>query len=482
MFPRRPLATLAALAVLAPTCAARADDRTGTWSASALVERWAIGDWGAACGPRPSPQGAPGGVVAVRESGGELAFTGAGRPWRTTECWEQMPGLARVSHAGGGGSWRTVCATAKDDPRQAKVVTTLTAGDETMDLDETGQYQFVIQGQNCTASVRRSRNFTLLHGPNDLAGANAAPPAPTATVAAPAPTTTVPSGPTATPAAVAARPCADPGPVERIEVRPARKILRPGERFAFRATVLDALGCPADARASWSVATPGARVSVSPAGDVAVADDATDGTVEVHLSAGGKLARVLVEIASAERYRALLAAGDGDAKGAKDGNEAAVGVVATEMVGGATAVAEDAARRRKSIFVGVVGTLAAALAAVAAVLLRRGRAGAPAGEEDPAPSIARAVAPPTQRSPGPTVLLCPVCGAEEAAGSAAAFCPHDGTRLVPAEGAAIPRPVPRPAAPRIAGGRGKICPTCGGRFEGEATFCGRDGTVLVLVN
>jgi len=30
--------------------------------------------------------------------------------------------------------------------------------------------------------------------------------------------------------------------------------------------------------------------------------------------------------------------------------------------------------------------------------------------------------------------------------------------------------------------KGKICPTCGGRFEGEASFCGKDGTALVLLN
>jgi hypothetical protein len=31
-------------------------------------------------------------------------------------------------------------------------------------------------------------------------------------------------------------------------------------------------------------------------------------------------------------------------------------------------------------------------------------------------------------------------------------------------------------------GKGKICPTCGGRFDGAAAFCGKDGTALVLIN
>ena len=76
---------LAALCVFSLVFEARASDLDGTWHASALVERWSIGDWGEACGPRPAPQGAPGGVVTVKDSGGELTISGAGRTWRTTK-------------------------------------------------------------------------------------------------------------------------------------------------------------------------------------------------------------------------------------------------------------------------------------------------------------------------------------------------------------------------------------------------------------
>jgi len=37
-------------------------------------------------------------------------------------------------------------------------------------------------------------------------------------------------------------------------------------------------------------------------------------------------------------------------------------------------------------------------------------------------------------------------------------------------------------APSFVPLRGKICPTCGGRFEGVAAFCVNDGTQLVLLN
>ena len=55
-------------------------------------------------------------------------------------------------------------------------------------------------------------------------------------------------------------------------------------------------------------------------------------------------------------------------------------------------------------------------------------------------------------------------------------CPFDKDELVPY---AMAQPsVSSMALPA----RGKICPTCGGRFDGNATFCGKDGTALVLLN
>jgi len=51
----------------------------------------------------------------------------------------------------------------------------------------------------------------------------------------------------------------------------------------------------------------------------------------------------------------------------------------------------------------------------------------------------------------------------------------------PAPPASPPPASPAPAAPRKAR-KGKICPTCGERYDGEATFCGKDGTELVPVN
>jgi hypothetical protein len=45
----------------------------------------------------------------------------------------------------------------------------------------------------------------------------------------------------------------------------------------------------------------------------------------------------------------------------------------------------------------------------------------------------------------------------------------------------VPAAIAAQRAPATAA-RGKICPTCGERFEGGAEYCGKDGTVLVLLN
>src|SRR5678816_2982751 len=65
-----------------PSSAADRPTLAGVWNAGPLTERWNVGDWGKACGPRPVPQQQPGGQVTVREEGGELLMSGVGRTFR----------------------------------------------------------------------------------------------------------------------------------------------------------------------------------------------------------------------------------------------------------------------------------------------------------------------------------------------------------------------------------------------------------------
>jgi hypothetical protein len=453
---------------LAPGLAA-ADERptlSGAWTASALTEAWSVSEWGEACGPKPAPRGAGGGAVQIREQGGELSIIGAGRAFSTSECWEQMPGLARTSHSqsGGGRFWRTRCNSPANDPRRTTLVTTIQATDSSISLNETGQYQFIIQNTTCNASVTRSRSFSLVRREGE------APPEPSASASASAAPSASAKAPPPPPEPRPASRCIGPaGEPVRLEVNPSRKLLRAGERFAFRAALLDASGCPTGAKATWAV-VPGplaAKVNVEPGGAVTVASDAGEGRIDLTASALGKSVTVSIEIARPEDYDALLASRGLNDAGEQE--EAAVAVIATGTIGGRDAIAEDAARERKFTFVAIVVALAAVLGFVGLVLVRRGRrAEATAKPEDPlsdglSPPSPAVLAPPSPAPPGTDAP------------------PSPETSLTAEDPAALPR-APSARRAKKPAERGKICPICGERYGAEAMFCGKDATKLVLLN
>jgi type IV secretory pathway VirB10-like protein len=436
----------------------------GTWSASSLTEAWSVSEWGEECGPKPAGKGAGGGSVQVQEQGGELSILGAGRAFSTTQCWEQMPGLARTSHSasGGGRFWRTRCSSPANDPRHATVTTTIQASDSAMSLSETGQYQWRINDTTCSASVSRSRSFSLVkregeEAPAASASASAAPVA--SATAAPKP----PPEPKPEPRPAAKCVAGSAGEPARLEVHPARKLLRAGEKFAFRAAVLDAEGCPTGARPTWSLA-PGpvtAKASIDAAGTLAVEASADEGKLDVVASILGKSVTVHVEVASADHYDALLAARGVESAG--DESEAAVAVIATGTIGGRTAVADDSARRRKTTFLAIVVGLSLALGFVALVLVRRGRRPEPEAESEGEVGAPRGDAPGEEAPPSLPEPPAPVAEPKAA-------------------GAPPPPLNAAPTAPKKAASRKKICPTCGEHYPSEAVFCGKDATSLVLVN
>jgi len=451
-------ALLAALMTTGAAGAARADDKptlSGSWTASPLSESWSVSSWGDDCGSKPTPKGAGGGAVQIREQGGELSIVGAGRAFSTAECWEQMPGLARTSHSqsGGGRFWRTRCSTPANHSLQAIVVTTISATDNAISLNETGQYQVVVKDSVCKTSVTRSRSFSLVRRDGETPPAASASASASASAVASAPP--APPKPEPKPAARCAQ---NPGEPARLEVHPSRKLLRAGERFSFRGLVLDAEGCPTGARPTWSVA-PGPladKVALDPSGGVTVADDAPEGSVELVAAALGKSVRVTLEVAKPANYDALLAARGLDAAGEQD--EGAFAVIATGTVGGRMVAAEDAARERKTTFVAIVAGVAALLGFAGLVLVRRGtRKDAPAESAESAED-----APPSgMTAPAAVATAAVATAAPERAGA-----PHDGEKK----------------AERRARDRGKICPTCGERYDGEAKYCGKDATELVLLN
>ncbi|MEO8904064.1 MAG: hypothetical protein ABI488_17140 [Polyangiaceae bacterium] len=489
---------LIALTLCVLSSEARADPPTlaGRWSATPMRSDWNIGEWGQACGPAPSGGGAVGGTVTITSAGTELHMSGAGRDYSTTECWEQFPGLARTSHSGGLRGWRNTCKTKAGDPRQATLITTISATDNAISFDETGQYQFVIAGQNCTASVRRSRGLSLVQRAGD--------PAPSVPPTAVATSTPAPA---ATPAT---KVCTVSGPPARLEVRPSQKLLRPGESFEFHSVVLDSAGCALNVSPTWKVLTDHAALELSGPGKVHVPDDAAEATVELQAMVAGHSARVVVDIASQQRYDALLAQKGLNAEG--ESSDAAVARIATTSLGGGSVVTGDDSQRRRVLFVGVVGGTALFLGLLGFVLVQRSRR-----KTAPAPTASRAT-PRLHLSPAltpsgltPLGKVCPTCREEYP--SEAAFCPNDGNRLVAARGDAeptgpsggvcpicgqgydpgvltcpkhgeelLPAAMQAPVRDEGALTTKKICPVCGKQYAGDSQFCGGCGASLVPVN
>lgn len=469
---------------------AQAPTLAGTWTASPLSVSWQLGDWGTACGPAPSGGGEGGGTVTVTQSGNELTFAGAGRTYSTGECWERAPNMQRISHSASARNFQNVCKTGASDPRQAKVVTTISATDSRINFDETGQYQFVIEGQNCTASVRRTRSYSLIAR---LGEARA--PAPSASAA-----------PAAAPAPRPSRNCENPGLPERLEVRPSHKLMRPGESFEFRTSVVDARGCPVPVAPTWQVVSGATIVSVAPPGRVTVSPTATESKATLEVTLSDRSVRVDVEVVSKERYDGVLQAQGLDESG--ESKESAFTRVASESMGAREVVARDEAPGKTRWFVGIAGACALVLGLLGFLLVRRSRQAPDSVPAPDAPSRPRAPLPvgggtkacPTCREEfppeaefcpndgnrlvsqatlgaGPGGSVCPVCGRGFNPGTS--VCPEHGEELVPAAAFTAARP---PALASTMFITRTICPMCGKQYTSETRFCGECGAAVVPIN
>jgi hypothetical protein len=433
-----------------------------------------------------------------------------------------MPTLVRETHTRdpSGKTWRTRCVTPPADPRRGAIDTRVditTA--KHIDIQESGRYEISLNSGKCTADVKRTRTFDLLSAE-----------APVASAPTPAPT--------ATPAT--ANPCGSPGEPARLEVRPARKLLRTGDTFAFRAIVLDTSGCATRTPTTWALGEAANRtkgLSIDPGGTVTIAPEAAEGTYEIVASAAGKSARVTIEVASPSRYDDLLAASGLNDAGESEG--AAIAMIAGETLGGGDAKAVDGSSRRRTAFLAIVFATALCLGVVAIIGARRSRKAA-AIERDAQERHAERVREVDERrnekrskhdaalrahetslaeaarleAEAPPLdaprMLCPACRTDYEPGSL--YCPKDSNRLVPLNAPAeagplggicptckrgydpgisicphdkdelVPYALYASRNPSQAPARAKICPTCGGRFDGNAAFCGKDGTALVLLN
>lgn len=468
----------------------------GSWSAGPMSETVKIESWVDECGPKPKSGASGGGSYKVTQSGDELVFSGS-PSFRTDQCWDM--GLARrVSHSATPAIrwWKTRCESPPGDPRKAAITTVVRATDDnTIVLSESAQYSSTLSSGTCSASVERSRTFKIVSREGEAPAASTT----ASTTAAPAPTPTPTTPPQPPPPSVSCDSVGDPA---TLEVRPRRKILRPGESFDFKARLLDAKGCELSSKPTFRLAPESSSLTtvvVDPNGKVSAHADAEPGVVQIVAEASSKTAKVELEVVSDQKYAELLAAG-GAALDA--GDDQAVSVVVSTGGGSASTVRDPNVKegaRRRFAYVAIAGGICTLLALAALVLWRRGNAqhakeeaqrASRKGKRAPVEPV-RATPPPATPTPlaaagampqpvAPTAIgvagaprMCPTCGTVPPA--EAEFCPNDGTRLPGAKSAS--GPTATAALPT-----GKICPSCGRKYERDARFCSKDGLELVPLN
>ncbi len=453
---------------------ARADlQLDGRWQQSPLREDYTVQQWlPNGCGPTPQTGSTGGGeIVAIRLEGDELAFVGGGRVYRSNQCYDQMPTLTRETHSrdANGKTWRTRCTTPPNDPRKAILNTLVVAQTDThIDMIETGRYEIVLETGRCVADVKRTRTYNLVAA--DKPAVSAAP--------APAPAPEPTPKPEPKPAV-----CESPGEPTRLEVRPSKKLLRTGETFPFRGLVLDDKGCATRTPMTWKIqaGTP-SGVTVDSKGLVTIGSGAPEGTVELVVAAAGKETRVSVEVTSPAHYDDLLASSGLNASGETDA--AAVVTIASSSLGAGAGTVEDRSKSRRWVFVGIIGGVLVVLGVLALVLRGRSRRAAAivrAATERHETEVAEVLE--RRRIREEQHALQKRAHEESVAAAAAA---RAKPRVQPASPApqvgAGGSPIAAPGAAALPTKRGKICPTCGDRFDGAADFCGKDGTQLVLLN
>ena len=457
---------------------ARADAPTlaGTWSAGPLSETVTVTAWVDECGPKPKAHSLAGGSYKVVTSGDELVFSGP-QSFRTDVCFTQEE-TRRVSHSATPAlrTWKTHCESAPGDPRKASITTVVRAqSDDVIVLTESAHYSTTMATGSCAADVDRVRTFSIV--------AREGAPTASATVTASASTSKPPPPPVKT--APPAPSCDTVGAPAVVEVRPKRKVLRPGEQFDFKARVLDAAGCEVPTKLVFRLSpesSTATSVVVEATGRVRVHADAEPIAVSIVVEAPTltKSARVDLEVVSDERYQELLGTADLDDGGVED---QAVSVVLSTDATTTTVLPPkpDEGPRRRFAWIAIAFGSGTLLALGALVFFRSRAASARRARVGAAPSRTIEMAPAAAPHPEPLgvrIRICPACAARYP--EDASFCPVDGQRLLsaPATIAEAPAPIVEPPPQPI----GRICPVCGKRYPRDAGFCGQDGVELVPLN
>lgn len=464
----------------------------GRYKVTGTAVKVKVKSWGEDCGPRPRSSSARGGkTVEVTRAGAHLVLAGH----RTDQCWSSNPKVQRRRASASEGRWEVVCETPADDPRFEHGEYTLQATSaDTLQFVEESTYSWRLEGDHCEAIIHLTRTYERA-----AEGGGGEPP------------------PEPTPAA--ARRCTEPGPPVKLDVRPARARVAPGERICLRASSRDAEGCRSDVSAVWARAQGGPEGRLGEDGCFTAGTDV--GRVEVTATAGSLSATATVEVAFPD-IGDLIAAGL--AEGGDDLEPIAPETAplqarpgAVQGVGGATADGGEGSSGLLWVVVAAAAGAGLLLAIVAVLLVRRGRrrdSEADVGEvARPSSRVVATAQPPPSAAAG---RVCPTCHREF--DGETFYCPHDATELVPSTdgergaGRGENRICPKcrrgfPPSERVCPNdheelvpysvwratqlqrrgvseatSGMICPKCAARYDQEVQYCQKDGSKLVPIN
>lgn len=398
---------LAFAASLASAAALRADaSYAGNWQAGATSMEVAIQSWGKDCGPRPeSTQTQGGGSVQIEQHGQVLTIRGSGREVRSDRCWSPNPAMRRASSSFAGGLWTTRCKTPANDPRTEVGTYTLKAlSPDRLLYQDVSHFDWRLQDSTCVATITTTQ--TLLR----LAPSGAA---------------------AATPAAAPEAPRCVPGPAARLSLRPRQVQLELGQRYCFRARVVDANNCPLeDAPVEFSLEHPRAiKASIHngcfQAGQSSAEAEGSFKVVARHAKwravASVEVAAMTLPALLAKRMEvgALVADDEADSE-AEPSAPPAPAASMTRVA--AKAVSEPAAPDRRAFIFATCVLLALALAASGALLYRARK---------PARARTSRTADAPREAPSARIRRCPRCGSSYPESSA--FCGVDGSALEPPE-------------------------------------------------
>ncbi len=414
------------------TLSSYANNLSGKWQAGSLRVSWAIGDWGKACGPRPHGGGEKGGLVTLTESGAGFRLQGLGRSYSSLQCWEQMPGLKALGQKAGSSAITTTCRMPVGDPRQARVTTAWYPRGDKIYFDESGQYQFVVLGSNCTASVRRTRVLTrvITQSPEPKPTLKTEPInkkkvaafSPQKAEQAESPLIITPTPP---PLPARASRCDHPGPPLSLEVTPQSKLMKAGEVFSFQAIARDGEGCRVPISTTWTI-TEGAA-TISRRGALHVPTESPRGLIKLQAQVASHKIEVQARVVSAEEYEQLLAGQKYGVLGESfETSTIALAMDSVEL--GAQFESEPAKKNQWTLT--IVGSFVLLLGAFSIVLLKRRTPHKATSAQNESKNVVPVEDEINIRAQEcvQTIRLCPLCGKSYEDGTL--FCVEDGSRLV----------------------------------------------------